>query len=484
MLLGLGLMMWLAYRGWSVLIAAPAAALLAAAISGEPLLAHWTQTFMSGAASFVMRWLPMFLLGGLFGKLMEDSGSISSIARSLTEKLGTERTILAVVLASAVVTYGGVSVFVAFFVLVPMAQDMFKNANLPRRLMPATIGLGAFTFTMSAMPGTPSVNNAIPMPYFGTTAFAAPGLGIIASIIIMVIGMWWLRRAEGIARARGEGYTPPPDDPAAKAAAAGISEDQTVRTQATAVGDFDTAELEHSKRAESEPPFLLALLPLAVVIVVNFAMSLLILPRLDFAFLEEEAWGGTSIRALGGVWSVVLALAAGCLTIVIINWKRLPNLRETLDAGANAAALPLLTVSSLVGFGAVVGALPAFAMVRDSVLSIQGGPLVSLTVAMNALAALTGTASGGMAIALNALGANFMEMAAQYNINPELMHRITTISAGTLDALPHNGTVLILLKLCKLTHGESYMDMVVTVIVTCIIALIAVLILGSMFGSF
>ncbi len=484
MLLGLALMMWLAYRGWSVLIAAPAAALLAAAISGEPLLAHWTQTFMGGASSFVMRWLPMFLLGGLFGKLMEDSRSISSIARGLTEKLGTERTILAVVLASAVVTYGGVSVFVAFFVLVPMAQDMFKNANLPRRLMPATIGLGAFTFTMSAMPGTPSVNNAIPMPYFGTTAFAAPGLGIIASVIIMVIGMWWLRRAEKIAREKGEGYTPPPDESAAVAKASSISEDQKARSQATAVGDFDTAELEHSKPADSEPPFLLALLPLAVVIVVNFAMSLIILPRMDFAFLEEEMWGGTSIRALGGVWSVVLALAAGCIAIIIINWKRLPNIRETLDAGANAAALPLLTVSSLVGFGAVVGALPAFATVRDSVLSIEGGPLISLTVAMNALAALTGTASGGMAIALNALGANFMEMAAQYNINPELMHRITTISAGTLDALPHNGTVLILLKLSKLTHGESYMDMVVTVIVTCIVALVAVLILGTMFGSF
>jgi len=484
MLLGLALMMWLAYRGWSVLIAAPAAALLAAAISGEPLLAHWTQTFMGGASSFVMRWLPMFLLGGLFGKLMEDSRSISSIARSLTEKLGTERTLLAVVLASAVVTYGGVSVFVAFFVLVPMAQDMFESANLPRRLMPATIGLGAFTFTMSAMPGTPSVNNAIPMPYFGTTAFAAPGLGIIASVIIMIIGMWWLRRAEKIARANGEGYVPPPAEPAAAAAESSIGNDQTARSHATAVGDFDTAELEHGEPAHSEPPFLLALLPLAVVIVTNFAMSLVVLPRMDFAFLAEEAWGGTSIRALGGVWSVVLALAAGCVTIVIINWKRLPNLRETLDAGANAAALPLLTVSSLVGFGAVVGALPAFAAVRDSVLSIQGGPLVSLTVAMNALAALTGTASGGMAIALNALGANFMQMAAQYDINPELMHRITTISAGTLDALPHNGTVLILLKLSKLSHGESYLDMVVTVIATCIVALVAVLVLGSIFGSF
>ena len=163
--------------------------MLAAAISGEPLLAHWTQTFMPGAGRFVTQWFPMFLLGGLFGKLMDDSGSITSIARFLTERLGTRRTILSVVLASAAVTYGGVSVFVAFFVLVPMAKEMFQAANIPRRLMPATIGLGAFTFTMSAMPGTPSVNNAIPMPYFGTTTFAAPGLGIIASIIIFVIGM-------------------------------------------------------------------------------------------------------------------------------------------------------------------------------------------------------------------------------------------------------------------------------------------------------
>ena len=205
-LLGLALLMWLAYRGWSVLIVAPVAAILAAAISGEPLLAHWTQTFMSAAGRFVTQWFPMFLLGGLFGKLMDDSGSITSIARFLTERLGTRRTMLSVVLASAVVTYGGVSVFVAFFVLVPMAKEMFQAANIPRRLMPATIGLGAFTFTMSAMPGTPSVNNAIPMPYFGTTTFAAPGLGIIASIIIMVIGMWWLRRAEAAARRAGEGY--------------------------------------------------------------------------------------------------------------------------------------------------------------------------------------------------------------------------------------------------------------------------------------
>lgn len=474
-LLALALLMWLAYRGWSVMLVAPVAALAAAAISGEPLLAHWTQTFMGGLSRFVAQWFPMFLLGGLFGKLMEDSRSINSIARNLTERLGTRRTMLAVVLASAAVTYGGVSVFVAFFVLVPMADEMFRAANIPRRLMPATIGLGAFTFTMSAMPGTPSINNAIPMPYFGTTTFAAPGIGIIASLIIMAFGMWWLGRAEAAARIAGEVY---------KARDGVLTVDEKMREYATTVGDFDPAEIDKGKRANGEPTFFLAVLPLLVVIVVNFAMSLVVLPRLDFSFLAKEVWGGTTIGAVAGVWSVILALTSGCLTAVIVNYRRLPALRETLDAGANASVLPLLTVSSLVGFGAVVGALPAFVAVRDALLSIQGGPLISLTVAMNALAALTGTASGGMAIALNALGDNFMTLAREYDINPELMHRITTISAGTLDALPHNGTVLILLSISGLTHRESYLDMVMTVVVSCIIALVAILVLGSVFGSF
>ncbi len=477
-LVALALLMWLAYRGWSILLVAPLAALVAAAISREPLLAHWTQTFMGGAARFFVQWFPMFLLGGLFGKLMDDSGSISSIARFLTERLGTRNTMLAVVLASALVTYGGVSVFVAFFVLVPMANTMFKSANLPRRLLPATIGLGAFTFTMSALPGSPSVNNAIPMPYFGTTTFAAPGIGIIASLITLAFGLWWLRRAEAAARRAGEGYGGDSDT-------APVIDERT-RELATAVGEFDPAEINHGKHASSEPTFVLAILPLLVVIVVNFLMSLIVFPRFGsyFAFLETEAWGETSIGAVAGLWSLLLALAAGTLAIVIVNFSRLPSLRESLDAGANSAALPILTISSLVGFGAVVAALPAFSTVRDAVLSIPGGPLVSLTVSMNVLAGLTGTASGGMAIALNALGDTFLRLGAEQGVDPALMHRITTISAGTLDALPHNGTVLMLLQISKLTHKESYMDMVMTVIVSVIISLIAVIALGSIFGSF
>src|SRR5271157_850233 len=204
--LGLALLIGLAFRSWSVLLLAPAAALLAALFAGEPLLAHWTQTFMDGTARFLAQFFPIFLLGALFGKLMDDSGSVSAIADYMTLRLGERRAILAVVLAGALVTYGGVRLFVAFFVLAPMAQALFRAAAIPRRLMPAAIALGTSTFTMSALPGTPAIQNAIPMPFFGTTPFAAPGLGIIASAVMLGFGLFWLGRAEASARAKGEGY--------------------------------------------------------------------------------------------------------------------------------------------------------------------------------------------------------------------------------------------------------------------------------------
>ena len=205
----LALLVGLAFRGWSVLGLAPVAALVAAAFSGEPLLAHWTQTFMGSAAGFVAQFFPLFLLGALFGKLMDDSGSVSAIANFMTEKLGPSRSVLAVVLAGALVTYGGVSLFVAMFVIAPMGQALFRAADIPNRLLPAAVALGTTTFTMTAMPGTPAIQNAIPMPFFGTTPFAAPGLGIIASAVMLGFGLWWLARAEKAARRAGEGFGGP-----------------------------------------------------------------------------------------------------------------------------------------------------------------------------------------------------------------------------------------------------------------------------------
>jgi H+/gluconate symporter-like permease len=395
-ILALGL--WLSYRGWSILLLAPGAALVAAASSGEPLLAHWTQTFMGGGAEFLAQFFPLFLLGALFGKLMEDSGSVEVIARFMTDKLGSERTILAVVLAGAIVTYGGVSLFVAIFVIAPMAEGLFKTADIPRRLMPATIALGTMTFTMSALPGTPALQNAIPMPFFGTTAFAAPVIGILAGVIVLTFGLWWLGHAEKAARQKGEGF-------ALARTAPKPLDDSMLRERATLASEFDPAELPHGHHAGT--------LPLVVVILINLAMSAFVLPRLDTSFLAEEKWGGTSLAAVGGVWAVVVALFAAIVTLLALNYKRLPALRETVDAGANASVLPALSVASLVGFGAVIAALPAFALVKEWVLSIEGGPLVSLAIATNILAALTGSASGGLTIALDALGETYLHLASE-----------------------------------------------------------------------
>ena len=475
----LGLLIWFAYRGWSILLLAPAAALLAAAFAREPLLAHWTQTFMGSAAQFLAQFFPLFLLGALFGKLMDDSGCVRAISAFMTERLGARHAILAVVLAGALVTFGGVSLFVAFFVLAPMAQELFRAAAIPRRLMPAAIALGTSTFTMSALPGTPSIQNAIPMPFFGTTPFAAPGLGVIASIIMLGFGLWWLWRAEAEASRRNEEF-----GDGAPAAASALTNDALVRERSTVAREFDPAELQHGAQSQELPPIGLAVLPLFVVVAVNLLMSLFVLPRLDFSFLAEERWGSTSLAAVGGVWSVAAALATAILVLVLTHRRRLPKLRDSMDAGANASVLPALSVASLVGFGAVVAMLPAFNLVRDWVLSIGGGPLVSLAVATNVLSALTGSASGGLTIALDALGATYLRLAGELGIDPALLHRVAVISAGTLDSLPHNGAVVTLLAVCGTTHRESYRDIVMVAIVGAIVALVAVIVLGSAFGSF
>ena len=477
-LVGLGLLVSLAYRGWSVLLLAPAAALVSAAAAGEPLLAHWTQTFMGSAAQFVAQFFPLFLLGALFGKLMDDCGSVRAIAGFMSERLGHRRAVLAVVLAGALVTYGGVSLFVAFFVLAPMAQALFRAADIPHRLMPAAIALGAMTFTMSALPGTPSIQNAIPMPFFGTTPFAAPGIGILASAVMLAFGLWWLSRAEAQARKAGEGYG------GGDVATAAEASDQFIRERATAAHEFDPAEIPHGRPSDAKPPIAVAVLPLVVVVGVNLLMSIVILPRLDVSFLSEERWGGTSLSGVAGVWSVAVALAAAVATLVVLNRQRLPSLRDSMDAGANASVLPVFSVASLVGFGAVVAALPAFAAVRAWVLSIGGGPLVSLAVSTNVLAALTGSASGGLTIALDALGDTYMRLAAETGLDPALMHRIAVIGSGTLDSLPHNGAVVTLLAVCGSTHRKSYLDIVMAGIVGPILALVIVIVVGSMVGSF
>jgi len=467
-------LMYLAYRGVTLLILAPGLAMLAVLASFErPLLASYTQIFMVATGDFIVHYFPVFLLGAIFGKLMEDSGSAEVLANATIRRLGGERAILAVVLSCAAMTYGGVSLFVVAFAVFPIAAAVFRRANLPKRLIPGAIALGAFTFTMTALPGTPAIQNAIPMPHFGTSPFAAPGLGILTGLIMFALGQLWLERR---ARATSEGYGDHPD----------ATPHPTTALREHAAGEgFDIAEISTAARPAAPPPLMLAALPLVTVIAINLAFTAIVIPAMNTDYLAAPEYGATTIDSVRGIWSIIAALVISNVLMIALNWSRLPLLTASLDAGANASLLPIFNIASLVGFGSVIASLSAFTLIRDSVIDIGGdNPLISLAISVNLLAGMTGSASGGMSIALTTLGGAYLEMAQTAGISPDLMHRVTAVATGGLDALPHNGAVITLLAICGLTHRESYLDIAVVAVVVPIIALIVLITLGTLLGSF
>lgn len=474
-LLALGLLIFLSYRGYSVLLLTPIMACVAVILSGAPVLASYTQIFMPALGAFIVQYFPLFLLGALFGKLMDDTGAARALARAIVTRLGEANTIPAVVFACALLTYGGVSLFVVAFAVYPIALAMFERARLPLPLIPASIALGAFTFTMTALPGTPAIQNAIPMPYFGTTAFAAPGIGIIAGAIMLGLGLVWLSfRAKTWAPKRS----------AARAARPRTRKE--LREHAQAEG-YDVLEIGEPPPGEPRdlPPAWLAAAPIVLVVGLNYLFAVLLLPALDTSYLAERRFGSVSFDTVRGVWAILLALSISVAAMAILGRRRIESLRATLDDGANAATGPAFNTASLVGFGAVIASLPAFAIIRDAVLGIApGNPLVSLAIAVNILAGITGSASGGMSIALQTLGSTYLELGQAAGIDPALLHRVTAIATGGLDALPHNGAVITLLAVCKMSHVEAYKDIFVVACAIPLFALIAILVIATFVGSF
>jgi len=455
-LMSLGLLMYLAYRGLNVLILAPLLALLAVLCAGDValMLPTYTQMFMKAMGGYLIQFFPLFLLGALFGKLMDDSGSARAIAHGIVSRLGSERAVLAIVLACGLLTYGGVSLFVVAFAVYPIGAALFREAGIPKRLLPGAIALGAFTFTMTALPGTPAIQNAIPSPFFGTDAFAAPILGLIGGSIMLLFGSWWLSSQARKLVAAGEGYGVHKDDPQASA-------------EQPSVG------------------FWIALLPILLVIGLNFAMAKLVLPAVDTSYLAKPEFGGLQdAKSVIGIWSIIVALSAAVMLLAGLHWKRWVDLKQTVNDGALGSMLPILNTASEVGYGTVIASLTGFVVIRDLVLGIPGNPLVSEAVAVNVLAGITGSASGGMSIALKTLGAQYLEMATTAGISPELLHRVAAMASGCMDTLPHNGAVISLLAICKLTHRDSYKYIFMNTVVFPLCALAVVITLGSVFGSF
>ncbi|MEC3656029.1 GntP family permease [Bacillus siamensis] len=459
-LLALCLLMFAAYRGFSVILFAPICAMFAVLLTDPSfVLPFFSNIFMEKMAGFIKLYFPVFLLGAVFGKVVEISGLAESIAKTIVRLVGAKRAILAIVLMGAILTYSGVSLFVAVFAVYPFAKNLFMKADIPKRLIPGTIALGAFTFTMDALPGTPQIQNVIPTAFFKTNIYAAPWLGLIGAAFVLTAGMFYLEFRRKKAADAGEGYAGFPSEVSAAKESSGLAYEK------------NTPDLLQ----EAEPSTarqVLAFIPLILVGVLNKCFTKW-LPHwypdgFDFAPLGLEAFGKIDLSSVTAIWSVELALFIGIMTTILFDWKKvLFNLKEGLNVGIGGALLASMNTGAEYGFGGIIAALPGFKAVSSGISQTFTDPLVNGAVTTTALAGITGSASGGMGIALSTMSATYTEAIHTFHIPPEVMHRVISMASGGMDTLPHNGAVITLLAVTGLTHRQSYRDIfAITVIKT------------------
>lgn len=422
---GLLLLIVLTIRGMNLFLAAPLCALIVALTSGLPIFIgeiNFVETYMQGFSGFIAAWFFMFLLGSLFGKFMEDTGAADAVAQWIISKLGRQHAVVAVVLACAILTYGGVSVFVVAFSVYPMALSLFKDANLPRRFIPAALAFGSVTFTMTSA-GSPEIQNWIPIKYLGTSPFAAWEVSLIVAIFMASFGYWWMKRMIGKAVANGERFEHRAEDP------------------------------EIPERDYPHP--ITGLIPLFVVLILSF-------------LLHEKLQQLALIVALGG----------GVVTLMLINFKHFHNMQRAISLGTTGALVAIGNTAAVVGFGTIAKSTEAFQGAVELMTQIPGNELIGAAIAVSVIAGLTGSASGGQAIALPLVGPHYLDQ----GVDPEELHRIVSISSGALDSLPHNGYVVTTIRaICNETHQQAYWAVGALTVVVPLIGLVMAIALFNWF---
>lgn len=450
-ILSLFLLVTFAYRGFSVILFAPVFALFAAAVSGLPVLPGYTELFMVKAVMYIKSFFPIFLLGAVFGKVMEETGMARSIAMETIKLVGKDKAVFAVVFACMILCYGGISMFVCAFAVYPFAAALFREAEIPKRLIPACFVAGVFTATMDCYPGSPQIQNIIPTIYLGTTTFAAPVLGIICGTLLMILCFIYLEwRRKGMQKF-GEGY-----------------------------GQHTVNETPIDPSAPL-PPWSLSLVPLIVVLVLNFYFSV-IFEWQDMLIEPFRAMNlplvAKNVHNVIAIWALVIGLLVAIIIACVTGRKFMSkntSVKAALNAGAIGSLLAIMNTASEVGYGNVISSLPGFLEVADALLGIgQGMPLFNVALMVNILAGITGSASGGLSIALDIFGNHFLAETAAVGIPAEVVHRIAAMASGGMDSLPHNGAVITTLAICGLTHREAYKDMFAITLIKIFIAFFAV----------
>ncbi|MGF1456827.1 MAG: GntP family permease [Alphaproteobacteria bacterium] len=442
---GLALLIVLTVRGLNILVAAPVCAALVAATSGlawlPPLAAEgapdFATAYMGGFTGFFADWFLMFLLGAIFGEVMSRTGAAEAVARWIIDTFGIKHALLAVVAACAILTYGGVSVFIVAFSVYPMAVSMFRRADLPRRFLPAAIAFGSVTFTMTSA-GSPEIQNLIPIQYLGTKATAAWEVSLVVAVLMATSGFYWLRWMVSRAVARGEGFDSRPDDR----------------------GDRDMT---------FAPGPLASLLPLVAVLGVFLLTQYPgVLPGLSVLFTENGL----------GKWGLVVALGSGVIVAALVGRRHGAQLPAAVSAGATGAVIAIVNTCAVVGFGSIAKLSPAFLAVLDMLEDLPGDPLVGAAIAVTIIAGLTGSASGGQTIALPLIADPYLDAGAK----ADELHRVVAISSGAIDSLPHNGYVVTTIRaICGETHQSAYAPLGALTVVVPLVGLVVAIALFVVF---
>lgn len=424
-LLGIIVVIYGAMKGFSILIVAPIAAIIVIITNQLDFFASLIgkeNSYMTGLTDFIINFFVVFLLGAILAKYIDKSGAAQSIAQKILEKTGTKNpfsVLVALLLITAILTYGGVSLFVVIFVLIPLAKPLFKQLNIAWNLVTIPIQLGLGTFTMTMLPATPSIQNVVPTAYLGTTLTAAPLLGIIGAVVAAAFGLWYMKFTLNKSIANGETFA-----------------------------DFNVKESDEELKKDI-PSFFLSIIPILLLIGIIIVGSVLKVPNI-----------------------IVIGLAVAVIVSAIVFKKYIPSQKAVINEGASGSIMPVFFTSSAVAFGVVITFAPGFKYISDFILNIPGNPLISLSVASALFGGITGSASGALGIVMQAFGQNYLDM----GLNPEVIHRVSAVASSVITLMPHNGAVLTFLALTGLTHKNGFKYQFIAVTGANLLALIAVLI--------
>lgn len=426
--LGLFILMYLTYKGWHMGVVTLVSAIVVILFNGMDLWTGLSVGYATAFKNFAGTWFLMFLLGAVFGKVMEESGAAASISNFVVKKLGKKNIVLIVLITTAILAYGGISVFVIMFTMYPICMALFKEADIPKKLFPAMSIAMAGTISMTFLPGAPSVPNLVPTEVLGTNIYAAPAIGIISGICVFILEYLFFNKMIKRAAERGEHFIPAVDD---------------------VIVDINNEE-EMAKLPSVGKSFT----PIITLIVSAFILMKIISPA---------------------NYAVIAAMGISSIVGIALFYDKF-NVKVSVHAGMNNGLNALMVTSTIMGFGGVVTSSPAFKTFTGWILSLEMNPILFAVLGINVICAITGSASGGITIFWNTLS----EYMISTGINTQVLHRITCIACSGLDAMPHSSGIVLANNVGKTEMKDSYIYMFISNAVIPLIGLVVAIILYNL----